>query len=112
MDSKLARLSDGIIEAGWLAAVVATPLFFNIHSARVFEPDKLTLLRSIAVVMAAAWAIKFIARQEWRDLRWLSRRSENAIWRTPFAIPVALLVVVYLLSTIFSVTPVVIWAGS
>jgi hypothetical protein len=52
MDSKLSRLCDGLLEAGWLVAVIAVPLFFNIHSERVFEPDKLVLMRSIAVFMA------------------------------------------------------------
>ncbi len=46
MNSKLSQWCDGLIEAGWLAAIIAIPLFFNIHSDRVFEPDKITLLRS------------------------------------------------------------------
>jgi tetratricopeptide (TPR) repeat protein len=112
MESKLSQWCEGLIEAGWLAAVVATPLFFNIHSSRVFEPDKLTLLRSIALLMSVAWLIKFIDRQEWRSLDWLRWRSENSIWRMPFVLPVLLLVVVYLLSTLFSITRSVSWAGS
>jgi hypothetical protein len=66
MESKLSRWCEGAIEAGWLAAVIVTPLFFNIHSARVFEPDKLTLLRSIALFMSAMWLVKFIDQKEWR----------------------------------------------
>jgi len=57
--SKLSQWCDRLIEAGWLAAIIVTPLFFNIYSSRVFEPDKLTTLRSIALVMATAWIIKF-----------------------------------------------------
>jgi len=96
MGSKLSRYCDGVIEAGWLIAVVATPLFFNIHSSRVFEPDKLTLLRSLAVFMMVAWLIKFIDQQGWRSLRrqplgWLSPRSSSSIWRIPFLIPILLL---------------------
>ena len=41
MDSRLSRWCDGLLEAGWLVAILAIPLFFNIHSERVFEPDKL-----------------------------------------------------------------------
>lgn len=112
MESKLARWCDGLIEAGILLAVILAPLFFNIHSDRVFEPDKLTLVRSIALVMSAAWLVRFVDTAGWRDLRWLRRGDEASIWRRPFVLPVFLLVVVYLLSTIFSVTPRVSWAGS
>ncbi|MEW5989468.1 MAG: hypothetical protein AB1791_22810, partial [Chloroflexota bacterium] len=112
MDSKLSRWCDGFIEAGWLAAVIATPLFFNIHSSRVFEPDKLTLLRSIALLMVVAWIVKFVDQRGWRDLSWLRWQGEGSIWRKPFVLLVALLVLVYLISTVFSVTPRVSLAGS
>jgi tetratricopeptide (TPR) repeat protein len=112
MESRISRWCEGLIEAGWLAAIIVTPLFFNIHSARVFEPDKLTLLRSIAVIMSAAWLVIFIDRKGWQSINWLSWRSENSIWRQPFVLPVFLLVIVYLLSTAFSVTRSVSWAGS
>lgn len=112
MDSKLARWCDGLIEAGWLAAIIAVPLFFNIHSERVFEPDKLTLLRSIAVLMAAAWLIKFVEQQGWRDMGWLRAKNREAIWHKPFVLPIFVLVCVYFISTLFSVTPRVSWAGS
>jgi cyclophilin family peptidyl-prolyl cis-trans isomerase/tetratricopeptide (TPR) repeat protein len=112
MDSKLSRWCDGLIEAGGLAAIILTPLFFNIHSDRVFEPDKLTLLRSIAILVAAAWLIKFVDQKGWQQRGALRWRDENAIWRMPFILPVALLILVYFLSTFFSVTPSVSWAGS
>jgi len=112
MDSKLSRWCDGMIEAGWLAALIITPLFFNIHSSRVFEPDKLTLMRSIAVFMAAAWLVKFVDQKGWKSLSWLRLNSANSIWRLPFVLPVILLIIIYLLSALFSVTPSVSWAGS
>ncbi|HEX6386335.1 MAG TPA: hypothetical protein VF177_16815, partial [Anaerolineae bacterium] len=112
MDSKLSRWCDGLIEAGWLAAVISVPLFFNIHSDRVFEPDKLALLRSIVLLMAAAWLVKFIGQRGWEQANRLRWRDEASIWRMPFILPVALLVVVYLVSTLLSVTPYVSWAGS
>jgi tetratricopeptide (TPR) repeat protein len=58
MAKVLSVFCDKVIEAGWLTAVIVVPLFFNIYSSRVFEPDKLALLRSIALIMAAAWVIK------------------------------------------------------
>lgn len=112
MNSKLARWCDGLLEIGWLAAIVLIPLFFNIHSDRVFEPDKLTLLRSLAVFMVAVWLIKFVEQRGWERLNWLKWRDKSSIWRMPFVLPVFLIVIVYLVSTIFSVTPGVSWAGS
>ena len=112
MTSKLARWCDGLMEAGWLASIIAIPLFFNIHSDRVFEPDKLTLLRSIAVLMSAAWIIKFIDVRGWQQWASLRPHDKDSIWRKPFVVPVFLLVLTYLISNIFSVTPTVSWAGS
>ncbi len=60
MQTKLSRICEAIIEAGWLAALIVTPLFFNTSSSRVFEPDKLHLLRSIALVMAVAWIVQLL----------------------------------------------------
>ncbi len=113
MNSKLSQWCDGFIEAGWLAAIISIPLFFNIHSDRVFEPDKLTLLRSLALLMALAWLVKFIDQRGWQQVKgWLSPKREEALWRIPFVLPVFALVVVYLLSTLFSVTPAVSLLGS
>ena len=63
MNSSSTRLSafcDKVLETGWLLAVVITPLFFNVYSSRVFEPDKLTTLRTLALIMAAVWLVKYI----------------------------------------------------
>ncbi len=60
MQTKLSRICDAIIEAGWLFALVVAPLFFNTWSSRVFEPDKIHLVRSIAFLMAAAWLVQLI----------------------------------------------------
>ena len=62
MITKLSVYCDKIIEAGWLFSVILIPLFFNVYSSRVFEPDKLTLLRSIVLVMIVAWLIKVLER--------------------------------------------------
>ena len=53
--SRLSQICDTALEAGWLLGVTITPVFFNVYSSRVFEPDKLTTLRSLAVVLAVFW---------------------------------------------------------
>ncbi len=60
MQTKLSFFCDKIIETGWLAAAIVTPLFFNWYSNRVFEASKVALLRSITLVMLAAWLIKIL----------------------------------------------------
>ncbi len=97
--SKLSVWCDRLIEMGWLAAVIVVPLFFDIYSSRVFEPDKLTTLRSIALVMALAWLVKWI--EELRN----PNRDRAITWRTPLVLPTLLMVVIYMLSTALSVAP-------
>ena len=93
-------------------AILAVPLFFNIHSDRVFEPDKLALLRFVALIMAAIWLVGAIDRRAWRDLDRLRPSNPAALWHRPLVLPVLALVVVYLLATLFSVSPRVSWLGS
>jgi len=62
----LSLFCEKIIEAGWLAAAIIAPLFFNWYSNRVFEASKVALLRSIAVVMLAAWLIKILEVGGWK----------------------------------------------
>nr|HMT20407.1 hypothetical protein [Promineifilum sp.] len=112
MESRLTRWCDGFLEAGWLIAILAIPLFFNIHSERVFEPDKLALLRSLAVLMAAVWVVRFIDQQEWRDIGRWRFSNPDAVWHRPFVLPIIALALVYVLSTLFSIGPRISWAGS
>jgi len=104
--TKLGVLCGNILEIGWLLAVIITPLFFNVWSSRVFEPDKLTTLRTVAVIMAAVWLVKLI--EEWAS----GRREIGLTWRTPLVFPTLFTVVIYLLSTILSVTSRVSLLGS
>ncbi|MGD1995624.1 MAG: tetratricopeptide repeat protein [Anaerolineae bacterium] len=104
--TRLSGFLDGLLEAGWLAAIVVTPLFFNIYSSRVFEPDKLTTLRSIALVMAAAWLVR------WVEERTNDKQAPRVTWRTPLVIPTLFTVLVYLVSTAFSVTRYISFFGS
>ena len=52
---RLSRACDQVVEGGWLLIALALPLYFNVYSSRTFEPDKVALFRSLAVVMAGAW---------------------------------------------------------
>ncbi|TEU13614.1 MAG: tetratricopeptide repeat protein [Anaerolineales bacterium] len=130
MPTKLSVFCDKVAEAGWLTAIIVVPLFFNVYSSRVFEPDKLTLLRSIALVMAVAWVVKVVEKGLGRETgpeSWTHGDSEErnaadsvgskpTFWRrvsqTPLVLPTLALVFVYILSTLFSITPWVSLWGS
>jgi tetratricopeptide (TPR) repeat protein len=119
MQTKLSRICDAIIEAGWLVAIVAMPLFFDTYTNRVFEPDKIHLLRSITLVMAVAWLVQLLDGG-WRGSE--SRATEgadgsrfrlwNTIRRTPLVLPTLILVGAYLISTVLSVVPRISFLGS
>ena len=116
METKLGRICNALIEAGWLAALIATPLFFNTSSNRVFEPDKLHLLRSIALVMAVAWIVQRVdaglAGRSAPDADGKPIGLGAALSRTPLVLPTLVLVAVYLISTALSVVPRISLLGS
>ncbi len=97
--TRLSKFCDEVLEMGWLLAVVVTPLLFNVYSSRVFEPDKLTTLRTIAMVMAVVWLVKLI------EERAHGRRDVGFSWQTPLVYPTFFSVAVYLISTLLSVNP-------
>lgn len=114
MLNKLSRYADGVMEAAWLAVVVLLPVFFNLYSSRIFEPDKIALFRSLALIILSAWLVKGIAD------RGLARTAEaqlqgptwREILRIPLVLPALSLLVVTLVSTLFSITPGVSFWGS
>ena len=91
------------MEAGWLVAVIITPLFFNVYSSRVFEPDKVALLRSLARVMLAAWVVKSVSERAVGSGPSLQKLTTS--WKAPLVVPVLAFAIVYLLSTALSVAP-------
>ncbi len=127
--TKLDQWCEAMIEAGWLAALIVAPLFFNVFSSRVFEPDKISLVRSIALVMLLAWLIKignggalWLPAYSEKQSGTTDEESENGegansnSWQVvllkPFFLPVLLLILAYLISTSFSVARFVSWFGS
>lgn len=104
--SRLSQLCDGLLEAGWLLGVIITPLFFNVFSDRVFEPDKLTTLRALTVFMAVVWIVRFVERLA------LGEKPLRFSWRTPLVLPALLTMLVYLLSSLFSLVPYTSFIGS
>lgn len=120
-NSKLAVFAEKFIQAGWLLALIVAPLYFNIYSSRVFEPDKISLLRTLALAMGAAW---LILRAERRRAQLTPRGiginpgarlrgwARATMARNPLALPALFLWLAYALSTLLSLSPTVSFFGS
>ncbi len=113
MPTRLSKFCEGMMEAAWLTVVIVVPLFFNVYSSRIFEPDKIALLRSLALLILAAWVVKIVdeGKKSWEGLLKGMTRWET-LKRTPLLIPVLALLILYGLATVFSVTPRVSLWGS
>lgn len=113
--TRLSLLCERLIEACWLAALITTPLFFNVYSSRIFEPDKTALLRSIVLIMGLAWLVKglehWAAHRSNQDHRraLLTRSTWRSLWSVSTTSPVLslalLLLVDYTFATAVSVAP-------
>ncbi len=113
MQTKLSRYCEGLLEAIWLAAVIIVPLFFNTYSSRIFEPDKVAILRSLALLAAGIWCVKLLDAGIIPRFFKLKKPSMfQSFVSFPMAIPVFGLVFGYLISTIFSIIPGVSLLGS
>lgn len=113
MHTKLSRFCDGVMEAAWLAAVILAPVYFNIYSSRIFEPDKIALLRSLALLILLAWLVKLIEQggAHWERIEPGTSKIKT-ILRIPLVAPALAMAVLYIVSTIFSITPSVSLWGS
>src|SRR5919197_871968 len=125
--SWLSVYADKVIEVGWLAALILAPLFFNPYASQVFEPNKVALVRTLALVMLAAWLVRGIeayaprvdgadpgtARPQLRRLLirlralYTKGASEN-----PLLLPMLFVIVAHVVSTLASVAPTLSWLGS
>ncbi len=121
--TRLAQWMDRAIEGLWLAALVYTPLFFNVYSSRVFEPDKVALLRAIVALAAVCWAIKTLEHRRVPQDAITQPDAEvdsagvkddpasyqngqgkvGAWWRAPLVLPLLLYAGWYLVSSLTSV---------
>jgi len=112
MPTRLSRYAEGVMEAAWLAAIVMTPLFFNKYSSRIFEPDKATLLRTLALIMVCAWSVKIIGQLTQHKRNIDENSTLVSFFRLPLVKPMAGLAFVYGIATLFSVAPRISFWGS
>ncbi len=106
MPTRVSLWCSRLIEAGWLAVLLVTPLFFQTSTVRVFEPDKMMLVRSIALVMGTAWIVRVIDSRLRPPAGEPGRMPRALLW------PTVLLVVAYVLATLVSISPWTSFFGS
>lgn len=130
MLTRLGYYADKALEAGWLAVAIFIPMFFNVYSSRVFEPDKISLMRSLALLMTIAWVVK-LAEGGWRAIRESNATTPGGkvvaaaqgaaegglpSWlgflRVPMVLPILVYALAYLISSVFTMTPDATWWGS
>lgn len=113
MQTRLSKLLGGLIESIWLAVVIIIPLFFNVFSSRIFEPDKVAILRTLCLILLAAWIVKIIDEG---GFKWGIIKKEDgfikSIIKIPLFIPVLALSIVFGIATILSVSPAISFWGS
>lgn len=107
MQTRLATFAGRVLESSWLAALIIVPLLFNVYTERVFEEDKIPLLRSISL-MVVAWGIIFIIEKGRAALT----HDDRPWYRWPLVIPALILSGAYIIATIFSVNPSISWWGA
>ncbi len=100
--TRLSAWCAGLIEASWLLALVVAALLFNVWSNRTFEPDKIVMVRSLALLAALAWLVQVV---EQGDGDRSPGQALREFLRRPMVAPALLYVVVTFLATAFSVAP-------
>ncbi|GAB4194325.1 MAG: O-antigen ligase family protein [Roseiflexaceae bacterium] len=102
---------DRLLEGGWLLALVFIPSYFNLLSARHFEPDKATSLRAIVTVMVAVALVGLLERLLSGGARSPATAEGGGgnLWQRfraiPLALPAVIYALVFLLATALSLTP-------
>ncbi len=125
------RALDFFIEACWLLALVAVPIYFDTLTSRIFEPDKIVLFRNIVLLMVLATLLRGViaapgalarsgaARPVDDSAEGTAQRttSRGPWWRReavrrPLLAATLLFVIVYTAATLHSVLPGISFWGS
>ena len=57
MKTKLSEISESIIRNLFFFSIITTPLLFNVSTKRIFEPDKISVLRSMGTIALVCFLI-------------------------------------------------------
>lgn len=96
---RISQIADRTIQICFLILAILVPLILTPINYELFEYNKMMLTYGITAVITFAWVSKMIAQKR------------IFIAHTPFDIPIGLFVLSQLVSTLFSMDPIVSWFG-
>ena len=100
------------MEAIWLPAVMMLPLFFNKYTHFTFEPDKATLLVTLSLMGVLMWALRFIVGLETARAMLRNIKGSWGLLSVPVVGAVVSILLVSLISALFSLSPSISIHGS
>ncbi len=114
---------NALLEICWLFIVITIPWFFNVRDYRVFEPDKIAVLRNTVLVMVVLVLFKVLALAPAYLAAWLGTTDgprtrsftqdlRRALARRPIVVATLVFGLVYILATITSIEPRISFWGS
>ncbi|MBI5778459.1 MAG: O-antigen ligase family protein [Planctomycetes bacterium] len=122
--TKFGIMCDRFLEACWLAALILSPLYMNIYTHRMFEPDKGTISRSLALLMIVFYLIKVMettkpAAQTQTPANKQKKQAEENQAKIPsksvrsyIILPFLAFITIYIISVVFSAVPFnSLWGG-
>ena len=106
-ESRLSAFCAGLMEAVWLAAVCVVPLLLNPQSPLAgYQPFKYGFLRMLALLGAAAWAVRAVERRS------SLQPGLATLLRSPLSILLLVFALAVSVSTAFSVYPALSFFGA
>ena len=106
--SKITEWCERALEYGWLLCIGIIPSYFNLLSARHFEPDKAVLFRAFVTVLCAIAAV-----------HWIHQRSQSnttpatfPIQRSFLSYSIVAYCAIFLFATVTSIVPGISFWGS
>ncbi len=110
--SRTRIVCERVVEAGWLAALAAVPLYFDVFSSRVFEPDKTTYLRCLVLLMLLAQSVALSETVPSASSSSIVSRIRGWAIQNPLILPVLAFAAVQILATVTSIAPSISLFGS
>ncbi len=106
--SKIAEWCDRVLEYGWLLCIAIIPSYFNLLSARHFEPDKAVLFRAFVTILCA------VAVLRWTDQRLHAKSPKPffSLQNTVLSYSIVAYCVIFVFATMTSIVPGLSFWGS
>lgn len=94
------KYCDRIVELGIYGCIILIPLYFDIHLYSTFDLSKVGIMYLITLIMLTAWFVKMILTCNFRSIV------------TPITIPILAFWLSYIISTVFSINPMMSLIGT